>query len=277
MSTNVTSPNAVKAITYEMLYDLMRAEKNSAKLQSLKPGFYDDCRSYFNDKKEVLNKSSENKFAQKDFLLIQEQLKNVKMLLENLYSLRMRKIVSLAIDKAKLNAIVIDSSPMLDHEKRLFEEMLQMIEKHKEITILPVFDMSLAMPERQQESKPERREDVVQKYTYEELSRNNVKSERSDLNEKYEEPLKDTKQSGMMPKDIKPSPVPDAKSSDTGKDETNKDLKNNFRKIEFIQAISRFYDSELNSYGPFEPGNNAELPEKIVQILIGKGAVKILN
>lgn len=286
MSTGATN-NTVKAITYEMLYDLLRAEKNSAKLQSIKPDFYHDCRSYFNEKKDALSKSSDNKFAQKDFLLIQEQLKNVRMLLENLYSLRIRKITSLAIDKAKLNSIVIDSSPMLDNEKKLFEEVLSTIEKHKEITILPVFDQSLELPERhvpvepvaqQQSQQVQPLPQASQVQASRPINTESVKKA-NDLNEKYEETLKDHPPKDSSSKEISSKDNYSRDNSPAQKTESQKpaEIKAGFRKIEFIQAISRFYDSELNSYGPFEPGNNAELPDKIVKILIDKGAVKVLN
>jgi len=205
-----------QVITYEKIYEMLRAEKNSAKLQSISPSFYQDCFTYFNEKKNSLNNTT-NKFAKKDTILIQRQIENIRSLLENLHSLRMKKVVLLAQDKAKIETITVDKTPMFEEEKELFENILKLILEHKDKTLNRVFDeMEIKTPEKEIF-------DDTKKFT--------------DLENK----------------------------------------KNDQQEIKFTQPVAKFFDAEMNSYGPYDKGDITKLPSNVVKILLSKGAAEIIN
>ncbi|MBN2423119.1 DNA replication complex GINS family protein [Candidatus Woesearchaeota archaeon] len=60
----------------------------------------------------------------------------------------------------------------------------------------------------------------------------------------------------------------------------NPDLKNdseNKTQVKFIGSIQKFFGPELEIYGPFKPGDTAELPNKIADLLVRKNMVSILK
>lgn len=48
----------------------------------------------------------------------------------------------------------------------------------------------------------------------------------------------------------------------------------NIKKITFTQDVKKFMDKSMNQYGPYNEGQEAELPEKLADILIKKGKAK---
>lgn len=208
-----------------MLYELLRAEKNSSKLQSISHNFYNECKAYFYEKMNSLHKKPDNKFAQKDYLLTKVQMENVRKLLDDFHSKRIEKIISLAQDKAKVETIIVDNSVMLRHEKELFEKVYDLLVSHKGETLNQIFDLSKPPELPVQEEKP-----------------GQIKQEGS---------VRETK---------------------TESSEVSEEVKT----ITFLQPVAKFFDAELNSYGPFDIGNTAELPSKIIKILLEKGAIKLI-
>ncbi len=47
--------------------------------------------------------------------------------------------------------------------------------------------------------------------------------------------------------------------------------------LKFTEFVPRFIGKELETYGPFEPGQEAAIPSEIADILIGKGSATELN
>ncbi|MBD3319001.1 hypothetical protein GF342_03770 [Candidatus Woesearchaeota archaeon] len=47
-------------------------------------------------------------------------------------------------------------------------------------------------------------------------------------------------------------------------------------KVEFLEDVDTFIDTDLNEFGPFSPGDAAVIPTEIAQILAGEGKAKIL-
>jgi len=65
---------------------------------------------------------------------------------------------------------------------------------------------------------------------------------------------------------------------DSFRNEPPKDLKSetpeiryNLIKVRFKQQVSQFVGPEMENFGPFEPGDEAELPEIVANIIVNKG------
>ena len=50
-----------------------------------------------------------------------------------------------------------------------------------------------------------------------------------------------------------------------------------YKKIEFIQKQEKFIGTDLQEYGPYEPGDIAEIPEEMIKVLINKDTIKTEN
>lgn len=45
-------------------------------------------------------------------------------------------------------------------------------------------------------------------------------------------------------------------------------------RIKIISDLPKFVDNDLKSYGPYKPGDSAELPRQLAEILIGRGVAE---
>ncbi len=119
-------------ITYETLFDLLRREKSRNELQELESDFYEDVKHYLNEKKQSMtNKTSS--LADKEKIKI--QIKNAKKIIKELYELREKKILFLAINKVKTESSLINTANLLEKEKRLYEETCALLRKYKDETL----------------------------------------------------------------------------------------------------------------------------------------------
>lgn len=126
-------------ITYETLFDLLRKEKSREDLQALPCNFYHDILEFMK-KKET---STKLPGAQGQRALI--EYNNIKKILKELYERRERKTLLLALNKARTESAIIDSSILLPQEKGLFEELVQALKMNKRAVIESVFNLQTPM------------------------------------------------------------------------------------------------------------------------------------
>lgn len=132
-------------ITYETLFDLLRREKNRSELQPLDQTFYVDVISYLREKTASLEgkDSSSPLFSHAEKEKIKIQLKNVKKIIVELYELREKKILALAMTQVRTGSKLIDKSSMLLYEHRLFDDAVNLLSSYKENVQLRVLEMVL--------------------------------------------------------------------------------------------------------------------------------------
>jgi len=111
-------------ITYETLFDILRHEKNTGELQNLNESFYDDVVSYLKSKQDILNKT-EGDFSEAEKEKTLSQLQNIKKILKELYEKREKKIIDLALNKAKTGSDIVDLSSLLAQEKKFFDTLVK--------------------------------------------------------------------------------------------------------------------------------------------------------
>ena len=117
-------------ITYETLFEMLRNEKNRDELQKLDPNFLDHVASYISEKQNSLNEQL-NMFSEEERLKATRQLYHLKnSILRELYEKRERKIIAMALNKSRTNAI-IDTSLMLPYEKEMFNQLLELFNKNR--------------------------------------------------------------------------------------------------------------------------------------------------
>ena len=67
-------------------------------------------------------------------------------------------------------------------------------------------------------------------------------------------------------------------TDDEDLDETETSAEEGYEKVEIISEVPEFMGTDLESYGPFEEGEKAELPEENADILVNRGnAEKVEN
>lgn len=226
-------------VTYETLFDLLRREKSKNELQEIDPTFYVDVVMYLKSKQDMLtNSSAMVSGAEQEKIRI--QLKNIKRILRELYEIREKKILNLAMNKVKTGSNLIDTSKLLIEERGLFEECVSILEKYKK--------------------------GILSRLTNYELpsvsfhSGFQIHSEPEINTENDEEPTHFSEKSEIK--------LEAEKKEEISFDEN--------KKVRFLSNLPRFMGLDKKVYGPFEKGTVNELPANVAELLSKKGRVEIL-
>jgi DNA replication factor GINS len=122
------------SITYETLFELLRREKNRDELQNLNATFYHDLVEYLATKNQLMQKKmSEIEDAsglESRRILI--QMDNTSKIIRELYERREKKIILLALNKARTGSSLIDASTLLDEEKKLFMDLQDVLQNSRQ-------------------------------------------------------------------------------------------------------------------------------------------------
>lgn len=149
--------------TYEHLFDVLRRERSRDEVQELDEQFYAQARSFLEDQEAAL-KEADPLSATADNL--RTQLQNSKKLLRELYDRREKKIVMLALNKARTGSNIIDTSSLLEVEEPFFEDLLSTLTQYREsITSVaqapqqqPVSSPRPRTPKKEKKSKPKKKQ-----------------------------------------------------------------------------------------------------------------------
>lgn len=107
-------------VSYETLFELLRREKEREALQKLDKEFFMDLVDYLNgQKRKDLEQTPEEERS------TEKEIENIKRLIKDLYEKREKKLVNLALDKVRTGSELLDTSPLLDEEKKIFELILR--------------------------------------------------------------------------------------------------------------------------------------------------------
>ncbi len=113
-------------ITYQDLYDALRIEKFNQQLQKLPDNFLQDIAEYIKDKKNILNKDA--KGFEEVIKKTRRQLDNALSLINELFTIRCKKILNLALVASKTGVSKQDVENMLPDERQLFENVVKQLE-----------------------------------------------------------------------------------------------------------------------------------------------------
>lgn len=201
-------------ITYETLFDFLRNEKKP-ELQQLPPTFYADLVAYLKEKGRELATRPQSADPD-DERRFSKQLQSIHRLVRDLYEMRERKIVDLAIIAAR--GSTSGTAALLPPEKELFDSMLSLLKGSRSSVLARL--MASELPKGLSEAA-----------TQQAPAANEAKTA------------------------MQPAPATQASAATL---------------VRFLAHVPKFVGTELEVYGPFEPGDMASLPREIADILIAK-------
>ncbi len=123
-------------ITYEAIFEMLRREKGSDALQKLDESYFSKIIEYVKGKS-----SGEDR----------EIFNNARKLIKEIYERREKKIMTLAVDKCRLGMESVNTANMLNEERVLFTQALEILQKGRAGIIdrilsgnLPAFEQSVS-------------------------------------------------------------------------------------------------------------------------------------
>jgi DNA replication factor GINS len=134
-------------VTYDTLFEVLLKEKNRAELQKLEADFFSNIADYLKEKKAALSKERLDVFSEEEKEKTEKQIRNIHKILKELYERREKKLLDLAMIKARSSSAAIDTAAMLAEEKRVFDELTNLLSSYRENTLTKVINGQL--PQRQ--------------------------------------------------------------------------------------------------------------------------------
>lgn len=130
---------ALDAVSYEMLQDLLRAERRSNKLMAVQARFWPQVREFLNVVIEAFRiEQAKDPFSRK-VMMLSDQAKNAKHAAESLWALRERKLAMLALAATKERKMPDGITP---DEGALYHDLTVMLEEARN----RVFEGTVAAP-----------------------------------------------------------------------------------------------------------------------------------
>jgi DNA replication initiation complex subunit (GINS family) len=122
-------------ITYEALFEVLRKERNNEDLQKLDADFFSGVKSYIEEKSRILSEKPRLDQFMEGYENEQNatriQLQNIRKIVKDIFDRRERKIIDMAINKAKTGSNIIDTSSLLQEEKELFNRVVKLISEYR--------------------------------------------------------------------------------------------------------------------------------------------------
>ncbi len=116
------------AISYDLLFDILRYEKSREDLQALDKDFYKKVVEYLKQKDSIIL-SVNTPTAERELTRI--QVNNIKKILQEIYDRRERKIINLALYRIKTGSDMMNVSVLLEEEKIMFDNLVLLFSKYK--------------------------------------------------------------------------------------------------------------------------------------------------
>jgi DNA replication initiation complex subunit (GINS family) len=120
-------------LTYETLYELLRREKSREELQKLDEGFIKDTLNYLREKQQAYddNLTKNDIFSQSERDKLHIQIANIRKILKDLYDIRERKIINMAINKSRTHSNIVDTQNLLQQEQAMFESLHSVLSQYR--------------------------------------------------------------------------------------------------------------------------------------------------
>jgi DNA replication initiation complex subunit (GINS family) len=251
-------------ITYETLFDLLRREKSRNELQQLDDTFYHDVIAYLKEKKGTIRDEGNHPllFSRGEQEKIKIQIGNIQKILRELYELREKKIINLAINKVKTESNLIDTSNLLPEETNFFNDSCRLLSRYREGILHHVILME----------SPEISElgDSSNKY----FSQEKIDSE---TREKYKQEIKQENEDLASVRAKEKESIFDSNPSRQQASEKDYSTGNDrLVKVRILNDLPKFMGQDKKIYGPYAKQAETELPESITNILLKKGRIELL-
>ena len=248
-------------VTYETLFELLRLEKSREELQKLEDSFFDDVRSYLMDKRNAFESQESQSilFAADEKEKTRLELENIKKILKDLYDRREKKIVNIALNKARTGVTVVNTANMLPSEKLLFDSInTTLLEFRKNI----LFRLACGeVPEI--DSLPET---IISKLNCGSFSGSAPSSAipGSMVSSGQECVSEEPEDSGGL--HFRTSDQPKELKTASSLSDSSADLK----RVRFLAPIGEIVGPDLKIYGPYDEGAVISLPVDLARVLVEK-------
>ncbi|MFB6208204.1 MAG: hypothetical protein ABEJ69_02550 [Candidatus Nanohaloarchaea archaeon] len=167
------------------------------------------------------------------------EYRNAKRVLDKIVSLREDKIVKAAKIAVK-SGVSSSTENFLPREKELFRELKQAFNDHRD-RVDQVLESGARNKEPVDEPVEEETDDTSE----------------TDMKETKEEPDDEGK-------DVEPGPEEESSGEEP-------EAGDGYEVVKIITEVPEFMGTDLETYGPFDEGDEAELPEENAEILVNRG------
>ncbi|MGM5487895.1 MAG: hypothetical protein ACQESG_03015 [Nanobdellota archaeon] len=120
-------------LSYETLYEFLRKEKSRQDIQELPESFFSELVAYIKQKRSELQENQNiDLFNATEKGKLKNHVDNFVQMLNELYDRREKKIINMAINKARHESTLIDTTNLLPEEKKLFEDLTKELNRYRE-------------------------------------------------------------------------------------------------------------------------------------------------
>src|SRR3989338_1521292 len=132
-------------ITLETLYDMLRNEKKREDLQKLPDTFFVDLVQYLREKQSLLTtqQNQDELFALGERQKLEYEVRSLQRILKQLYELREKKIIDIALNRSRTGSDIIDTSSLLFEEKQFYDQTLGILDRYRRGIVLQLFKCEL--------------------------------------------------------------------------------------------------------------------------------------
>lgn len=236
-------------ITFEAIYEILRAEKKNEELTKLGPSFLADATAYLKDRQSS---------ALPDDELTQKQISNVKRMLTEIVERRETKIIKLAMHAARLLTSFADKSKLTDVELALFSDLNTRMRGYRATVLESMLKGTFSVPKNpvaQEHKTPQAKTLQAQPQAEEETKQAKTSKKEPLLETAPSEPAGEPQ--AQQTQDLKTSTQPPAADDP-------------LRSVTFTANVSKFVGENMEIFGPYTKDEQAKLPRKIADILIAR-------
>lgn len=132
-------------ISYESLFELLRREKAREDLQKLDEGFFHSVVDYISESEVKLDLFKQKTDLQSidEKSRVEKQMQNVKKIINELYDRREKKIIDMAINKARTSTNIVDTSCLLSEETVLFDKLVGSVNSGRQSILYKILSKEL--------------------------------------------------------------------------------------------------------------------------------------
>lgn len=226
-----------EALTFSELRKVQKEEKRKEGLVELEDSFLLRVSNYFETKKDTSGNSREYKNALRVF----------------------KKIISLREDKIVKNAkiaVKTGKTPdnMLPREKELFRQMKEIFGDHRE----RIDEMT----------EQEHEEDSFEPET------TTSSGEEPEIEEPAPSPETETAEEPEVEEEVDDSTE---NGGETEPEEDEEEIPEGYQIVKIVSQVPEFMGTDLETYGPFEEGEEAQIPEDNAEILVNRGNAEMIE
>ena len=255
-------------ITLESLYDILRNEKKREELQLLEDTFFIDVITYIRQKQAFLETKKENDdlFASGERDKLDYEIRSIKRILKEIYEKREKKIMDIALNRSRTGSDIIDTSSMLNEEKRFYETILKTLDQYRRGILLNLFkgELPSLVPEYQEEKK-----ETFRKF---EGAPAMVADEEPGETNSEEAALEDTPETTEEPDIEKNSETEEQDSGETNTSgEAAEELNQEMVKIKIVKPMPSFVWKDMKVYGPYDTGDEVDIFPEVADLMVRKG------